>query len=105
MAERKAPTKVTRALRGGQITIPVEFRKRLGITDETLLQVSLEGDELRIKPVHMPRTAAGSPWLQELYDQFAPVREEASGVTEEEVNAAIDRAVAAVRRKHAAGGA
>ncbi len=41
----------------------------------------------------------GSSWLRELYDYFAPVREEAleKGYTEEEINAAIDEAVRAVR--------
>ena len=38
-------------------------------------------------------------WFSQAYDLFAPVREEilASGMTEEEVNAAIDQAIAEVR--------
>jgi hypothetical protein len=44
-------------------------------------------------------TAKGSPWLRELYEHFAPVREEilARGIPEEEVYADIDAAIAAVR--------
>ncbi len=41
----------------------------------------------------------GSPWLAELYERLAPVRQEAicAGYSEEEINDAIDQAVAAVR--------
>jgi hypothetical protein len=41
----------------------------------------------------------GSAWLKELYDLLAPVREEASRYSEAAINAAIDEAVAAVRRQ------
>lgn len=45
----------------------------------------------------------GSHWLKELYDYFAPVRKEAEeqGYSEDEINTAIDRAIAAVRAEHA----
>jgi hypothetical protein len=48
----------------------------------------------------------GSPWLKELYDYFAPVREEIleRGISEDEVNADIDAAVAAVRAERRARG-
>ncbi len=49
-------------------------------------------------PVRLTR-AAGSPWLQELYDLFAPVRAEAARYSEEEVDQYIEHAVAAVRGK------
>lgn len=100
MNGKGARTKVVRQLRGGQITIPAEFRKHLGITESSLLQIQLEQGELRITPV---RTTAGpgSPWLKELYDYYAPVRQEAieKGYTEEEINQAIDEAVAEVRKR------
>jgi hypothetical protein len=37
----------------------------------------------------------GSPWLKELYDLFAPVRQSyaESGMTEDEINAELDAAV------------
>lgn len=93
-------TKIVRPLRGGQITIPVEFRRRLGIEDDSLLQVTLDRDELRIKKVDVSETVAGSPWLKELYEYFAPVRQDilVAGISEEEVNADIDAALAEVRR-------
>jgi AbrB family looped-hinge helix DNA binding protein len=94
-------SKIVRPVRSGRITIPAEFRKRLGIEPNTLLQISLVSGELRIRPLSVTRRAEGSPWLNELYDQFAPIREEASKCPEAEVDAAIDEAVKAVRQPHA----
>ncbi len=103
MKQRDRMTRIVRPLRGGQITIPAEFRKKLGITEDTMLQVILEDHELRIKAVEVRETAQGSPWLEELYEYFAPVREEirATGASEQEVNDAIDAALKGVRQKHA----
>ncbi len=101
MPDKESLIRIVQPLRSGQITIPVEFRKRLGITDKTVLQLTLEADELRIKPLAVTATASGSAWFKDLYDYFAPVREEAQHLSEEEINTAIDQAVAAVRAKHA----
>ncbi len=90
-------TRIVRSLRNGQITIPAEFRRQLGIQDESLLQVTLDNGELRIAPLST-RQATGSPWLRDLYELFAPVREEAAHMSEDEINDAIDAAVQAVRR-------
>jgi bifunctional DNA-binding transcriptional regulator/antitoxin component of YhaV-PrlF toxin-antitoxin module len=92
-------TRIVRQLRGGQITIPADYRRRLGITDDSLLQMSAEEGELRIKPVRVT-DQAGSDWVKELYDLFAPVRAEAGKSGEQEVNSAIDEAVQAVRKAH-----
>ena len=61
MNERDRMTKIVRPLRSGQITIPAEMRRRLGITEQTLMQLTLEGSELRIRPVKTVETAGGSP--------------------------------------------
>jgi AbrB family looped-hinge helix DNA binding protein len=94
-------SKIVKPLRNGQITIPAEFRQRLGITADSVLQVILAEGELRIRPLEVSRRAAGSPWLKELYDLFAPVREEAKQFSEAEIDAAVDSAVRSVRRKNA----
>lgn len=94
-------SRIVRPLRNGQITIPIEFRRKLGITEDSLLKVVLEGDELRIKPVRAEEQPKGSPWLKELYELFAPVHAEAAKYSEEEINAAIDEAIAAVRKSYA----
>jgi AbrB family looped-hinge helix DNA binding protein len=98
---QKRSSKIVRPLRGGQVTIPAEFRQQLGIGPDTVLEVSVEGDELRIRPLPVGRTVAGSPWLKELYDLFAPVREEAKSHDPNEIHDAIDAAVKAVRSKRA----
>lgn len=97
-------TKIVRALRGGQITIPVAFRRELGIGDETMLRMTLVDGELRVRPVEVTDSQKGSPWLRELYDLYAPVREEIlrRGISEEEVNADIDAAIAEVRAEQRA---
>ena len=60
--------------------------------------------ELRLKPVRVANEPQGSPWLRELYEYFAPVRQEIldRGISEEEVNADIDAAIAAVRAERRA---
>jgi AbrB family looped-hinge helix DNA binding protein len=91
-------------LRNGQVTIPAEFRRRLGIDDDSLLQVTLEDGELRMKPLQTAERVAppaGSQWLRELYEQFAVVRAAAAALSEDEINADIDQAIAEVRRAHA----
>jgi len=100
VSDVELPSKIVRPLRSGQITIPVAFREKLGISGDSLLQVTLVDGELRIRPLVPAQTAAGSPWLKELYDRFAAVREEASGSSEGQIDAAIDRAVEAVRRSN-----
>ena len=91
--------KIVRQLRGGQITIPIELRRELGIEPDTLLQVSVEDGSLRITPIRIGSGSTDSRWIKELYDYFAPVREEiaAAGYSEDEVNADIDAAIQAVR--------
>jgi AbrB family looped-hinge helix DNA binding protein len=98
---KKQSRKIVRPLRGGQITIPVEFREKLGIGPESVLELSLVDGELRIKPLSVTNTVAGSPWVKELYDLFAPVRAEAAKYSSDEIDAAIDAAVAESRRRRA----
>ena len=51
MAEReKLMTKLVRPLSRGQITIPVEFRKKLGIDANTILSLALRGNKIEITP-------------------------------------------------------
>lgn len=94
-------TKIVRPLRSGQITIPADYREKLGIEADTLLQISLLQGEIRIKPVKTIDTVGGSPWAKELYDLFNPVRSEVKekNYSEEKINIAIDQALSAVRKK------
>ena len=103
MKSKKQTTKIVRQLRSGQVTIPVEFRRELGIEGEGMLQMTLADGELRIRPMRAAEQAADTSWYRHLYDYFAPVREEiaARGISEQEVNDDIDAAVRAVRAEHA----
>jgi AbrB family looped-hinge helix DNA binding protein len=92
-------TKTVRQVRNGQITIPIAFRRELGLTDGSVLEVTLDGGELRIKPLIHAQHDDNRDWLRELYDYFAPVRAEAieRGYTEVEINEWIDEALREVR--------
>jgi AbrB family looped-hinge helix DNA binding protein len=51
LAEReKLMTKLVRPLSRGQITIPIEFRKKLGIDTNTILSLALRGNKIEITP-------------------------------------------------------
>ena len=104
MTESTQMTKIVRSLRGGQVTIPAAFRRELGISDDTMLRMTLADGELRIKPVEVSEPRKGSPGLRALYEYFAPVREEilARGISQEEVFADIDAAIAEVRAEQRA---
>ena len=92
-------TRIVRQLRGGQVTIPADYRKRLGITDDSLLQMSEEAGELRIRPVRIT-DQSNSDWIKDLYDLFTPVRAQTSKHSEKDVNDTINEAVQAVRKAH-----
>jgi AbrB family looped-hinge helix DNA binding protein len=89
-------TRVVRPLRRGQLTIPAEFRRRLGIADDTLLQLTLQEGKIEITPV-VATPAAEMAWARELYAMFAPVRQEAQEMEEAEIDALIDEAIDEVR--------
>ena len=104
MSQTVEMSKIVRSLRGGQVTIPAAFRRELGIGDDTMLRMTLADGELRIKPVELSEPSKGSPGLRALYEYFAPVREEilARGISQEEVFADIDAAIAEVRAEQRA---
>jgi AbrB family looped-hinge helix DNA binding protein len=98
MVTSEPKSRTVHVLRGGQITIPIEFRRELGIDDASLMQVTLtEGGELTLRPVETK--PKGSEWFRDLYEAFAPVRQEAidKGYTDEEINDWIDEALREVR--------
>jgi len=99
MSSTASKPKLVRLLRGGQMTIPAEIRRELEIDENTMLRVALVDGGFQVTPVSVDEPSQLSPGLRGLYEYFAPVREEilASGITEEELYADIDAAVAAVR--------
>lgn len=93
---QSAPSKIVRPVRRGQITIPIEFRRKLGIKDDSLLQLTLHEDRIEVEPV-IAQPAKGSAWARELYEMFAPVRADLAALSEDEINALIDEALSEVR--------
>ena len=51
MGATKPLTKLVRTLPKGQITLPIEFRRRLKIDDKTVLSLSLKGTKIEILPL------------------------------------------------------
>lgn len=94
-------SKTVRALRGGQMTIPIEIRRTLGIEEDTLLKVETTDDGgFLVHPVS-PKPVAENAWMQRLYDLFEPMRRQIaeSGISEDELNALIDESVEEARAR------
>ncbi|MBI1960172.1 MAG: AbrB/MazE/SpoVT family DNA-binding domain-containing protein [Candidatus Rokubacteria bacterium] len=53
MAQVKSLSKLVRPLPKGQITLPIEFRRRLKIDDKTILSLSLKGSTIEILPLRL----------------------------------------------------
>lgn len=51
MREDKALTKLVRPLSKGQITLPIEFRRRLKIDAETILSLTLKEGKIELVPL------------------------------------------------------
>ena len=97
-AQPPAPASI-RVLPDGTVTLPSEVVRAAGIAEGETIAVSLEPGGLRLVPAEdVPNDL--SPGLRGLYRYFAPVREEAreSGISEEDLFALIDEAIAPSRR-------
>jgi len=57
MAE-KPLTRIVRSQAKGQITVPMEFRERLGIDQNTFLRLTLRGSKIEVSPVQLGREGA-----------------------------------------------
>ncbi|MEW5986443.1 MAG: AbrB/MazE/SpoVT family DNA-binding domain-containing protein [Chloroflexota bacterium] len=93
-------TWTVRPLRRGQVLIPAEFRRQLGIGEESWLQLSLHGNRIEITPLDatpLPQMA----WARELYDLFASIRQQAQAMDSAEIDALIDEAILEVRSQKA----
>lgn len=48
--QQAASSRVIQMPSRGQITLPTDFRRKLGLTEGSLLQISLVGDRIEIRP-------------------------------------------------------
>ena len=62
--------KIVRPLPKGQITIPVAIRRALGITESSLLEVSLEGDRVVISKLDQPTSESLRVYSDEEIAEF-----------------------------------
>ena len=53
MERKRQTSKIVRSLPKGQITIPAQFRERLGIDQDSLLNIILLEDRLEVVPVRI----------------------------------------------------
>ena len=63
--------KVYRLTEKGQVTVPVEVRRRLGIDPDSLLEIRAEGDEVRIRKVGSARPLASDDPIWDLIGRAA----------------------------------
>lgn len=63
-------SKVVRPLAKGQITIPAEFRQKLGIDANTLLDISLVEGKLEIIPIRIRRAEPLREYTDDDIQQF-----------------------------------
>jgi len=71
MPEDKPLTRVVRPLSKGQITLPIEFRRRLNIDADTLLRLTLKGGRIEIVPVQpVPQEATLRDYTQDEIERF-----------------------------------
>lgn len=103
MALRKpapaTPLVTLRSRIDGSLILPGNIVRAAGLDTGELLTVYAEDGELRIVPAGDGAQSSTTNPIAELYDYFAPVRDEvlAQGISEEEINADIDAAIAEVR--------
>jgi bifunctional DNA-binding transcriptional regulator/antitoxin component of YhaV-PrlF toxin-antitoxin module len=71
MSQTKPLTKLVKPLPKGQITLPIEFRRRLKIDDKTILSLSLKGAKIEILPLRpVPREENMREYNQDEIDAF-----------------------------------
>ena len=86
-------------LEDGKITIPEDLLEEWGVANGATLKIKLDEGALRLVPLDPEEEARRKHPFVALYEWFAPTREkiQESGLSQEELYADIDAAVAEVR--------
>jgi AbrB family looped-hinge helix DNA binding protein len=84
--------RVLRRLQGGQVCLPAEFRRRLGIAEEGLLLLTLKEDKIELTPVDR-KSVADMGWTRERHAMFKLAGQEAHEMDEAQINALINEAL------------
>lgn len=92
--------KIIKPLRNGQITLPIDVRRKLDIDEKTLLQLRLVNHKIHLTPIKLSQIPdKGSLWLSELYELFDKPRKKAQKYSSKEINKDIEKAVKTVQHK------
>jgi len=71
MGQAKPLSKLVKPLPKGQITLPIEFRRRLKIDDKTILSLSLKGSKIEIVPLRpLPQKEAMREYTDDEITRF-----------------------------------
>lgn len=86
-------------LEDGKVAIPADLLEEWEVTNGATLKLQLEEGTLRLLPLDPVEEARRKHPFVALYEWFAPSREKirASGISQEELYADIDAAIAEVR--------
>lgn len=97
--EQGASTARVEHLDNGKLTIPADFQEAIGARSDDLVEMKVIDQEIHLKRLEYEDMAVSNEWVRKLYEYFAPVRAEAeaAGLTEGEINDAIDEALREVR--------
>jgi len=100
MSATKAESRIVASGPGG-VTISAEVLDELAFSERDALLLIPEGSAWRVTKVSADAANEydGNRWYRRIYDLYAPARAgaEEDGLTEREINDAIDEALAAVR--------
>ena len=96
--EAHDPEPVT-LLEDGKVAIPEDLLEEWGVANGATLEVTLEEGAIRLLPLDPIEEARRKHPFVALYEWFAPTREKVreSGISQEELYADIDAAIAEVR--------
>ena len=70
MARKPTLTRLVRPLPRGQVTLPVEFRRRLKIDETTMLKVSLAHGKIEMVPVRLSEKARMREYSDDEIERF-----------------------------------
>lgn len=70
MREERVLSKLVRPLTKGQITLPIEFRRRLQIGSDTILRLTLKGGRIEVVPLRPMAQGRLREYEDEEIDRF-----------------------------------
>ena len=95
---------LVRIVRGGQITLPADFRKALKVEEGTYLEAEVVDGALNLRPVTLVNPAEAERRLEEILSRVKPQEREPQR-SEDELLSEVADIIRQSRRTNAEGGA